>query len=746
MQRASNRGVFEGVGMAVLEYALSIKPGDTLLPYALAVLLSSFLLFLVQPIIAKQIVPWFGGSASVWSACLSFFQLVLLAGYAYSDVVQKIAARRQSMLHTALLIASLISLPILASADWKPSGDEVPLLRILGLLALTVGLPYFMLSTTGPLIQSWFAREQLSPERAQRAYRLFALSNFGSLLGLVAYPFVIEPFVGIDEQAWIWSGLYVAFVAVVIWVGLRAVGRASIAAQTLPGTAPTQSNPATPDGSPAAVNAAPGGSTAAINPPGWADYALWFSLAGTATLLLLAISSHITQNIASIPFLWVMPLSLYLLTFVLAFEGRGGRGWYDRSTYLLPSMLIAAFMGWGLVAEDGLMGVTEAVPLYLVGLFLVSFFCHGELAGAKPAARYLTRFYFMLALGGAAGGLTVSLLAPLVAPFYWELPFGLMLVGILGAWVIMREPRPSLLAPIRSLFLASAGASIGIVAYYAYEQYQSAFYNNIVASRNFYGTLRVNESHYRGLDAPVKRLVHGVILHGLQSTDPKLQGKPTTYYSAASGTGLAIEYLQRSKPKEAIRVGVVGLGVGTLAAYGRPGDHYRFYEINDDVIRFAQQEFSYLKQSAAEISLALGDARLQLEREAPQQFDLLVIDAFSSDSIPVHLITAEAFEVYRKHLKPDGAVAFHVTNRFLRLSPVVQQIAHNAGYMTKLLSHDPDDEGTNALLASSDYVVVTRNKAMLEDKRLLAAETEIPGIPGLRLWTDDFNNLLQVLK
>ncbi|MEY3969464.1 MAG: hypothetical protein RL617_477, partial [Pseudomonadota bacterium] len=480
--------------------------------------------------------------------------------------------------------------------------------------------------------------------------------------------------------------------------------------------------------------------------PGWPDYALWFSLAGTATLLLLAISSHITQNIASIPFLWVMPLSLYLLTFVLAFEGRGGRGWYDRSTYLLPSMLIAAFMGWGLVAEDGLMGVTEAVPLYLVGLFLVSFFCHGELAAAKPAARYLTRFYFMLALGGAAGGLTVSLLAPVVAPFYWELPFGLMLVGGLAAWVIMREPRPSLLAPIRSLFLASAGASVGIVAYYAYEQYQTAFYNNIVASRNFYGTLRVNESHYRGLDAPVKRLVHGVILHGLQSTDPKLQGKPTTYYSTASGTGLAIQYLQRTKPKEAIRVGVVGLGVGTLATYGRPGDHYRFYEINDEVIRLAQTEFTYLEQSAAEISFSLGDARLQLEREAPQQFDLLVIDAFSSDSIPVHLITAEAFEVYRKHLKPDGAVAFHVTNRFLRLSPVVQQIAHNAGYMTKLLSHEPDDEGTNALLASSDYVLVTRNKAMLEDQAMIAAETQIPVIPGLRLWTDDFNNLLQVLK
>ncbi|MEY4001756.1 MAG: hypothetical protein RI968_874 [Pseudomonadota bacterium] len=246
--------------MAVLEYALFIHFGDILLPYALAVLLSSFLLFLVQPIIAKQIVPWFGGSASVWSACLSFFQLVLLAGYAYSDVVQKIAARRQSMLHTALLIASLISLPILASADWKPSGDEVPLLRILGLLALTVGLPYFMLSTTGPLIQSWFAREQLSPERAQRAYRLFALSNFGSLLGLVAYPFVIEPFVGIEEQAWIWSALYVAFVAVVIWVGLRAVGRASIAtAKPFPTPPCAGARPLTPSSS--ARSADPSGKT-----------------------------------------------------------------------------------------------------------------------------------------------------------------------------------------------------------------------------------------------------------------------------------------------------------------------------------------------------------------------------------------------------------------------------------------------------------------------------------------------------
>lgn len=692
-----------------------------MLLYALAVLLSSFLLFLVQPIIAKQIVPWFGGSASVWSACLTFFQLVLLAGYAYSDLVQRLQPKAQTSLHATLLVVSLISLPILAADSWKPMGDEAPLLRILGLLAVTIGLPYFMLSTTGPLIQSWWAREQHDPQMAQRAYRLFALSNAGSLLGLVSYPFIIEPYVSTQHQAWVWSTAYAVFTVLVILVGLRAMRRPMASA---------------PSGG---VQTGTEESTHRIS---LQDHFFWFCMAGLATLLLLAISSHITQNVASIPFLWILPLSLYLLTFVLAFEGRGGRGWYRRETFMLPALAVSAIMAWGLVADDGIMRIQEAIPLYLGGLFLVCFFCHGELAQAKPPARKLTRFYFMVALGGACGGLTVSLLAPHLAPFYWELPAGLLAVALMALWVVLRQAET--LLPTRVLFVVGAVVSMTATVYYTHDHIDSLFHNNEVASRNFYGTLRVNEARYEGQDHATRRLVHGVILHGLQSSDPALRRMATTYYGPESGAGLAINWYAQNRPNGS-RVGVVGLGVGTLAVYGRAQDHYRFYEINDAVIDLAQDQFTYLSDSPAEKSFSLGDARLQLEREPPQAFDVLVIDAFSSDAIPVHLITQEAMAVYLRHLKPDGAIVFHVTNRYLRLPPVVQQLAHGAGLMAMLLSHQPDDT-SGRLLASTDYVLVTRNKALMADPEIQDAEYIIEPITGLRLWTDDFNNLLQVLK
>ncbi len=692
-----------------------------MLLYALAVLLSSFLLFLVQPIIAKQIVPWFGGSASVWSACLTFFQLVLLAGYAYSDLVQRLQPKAQTSLHAALLLMSLISLPILAADSWKPMGDEAPLLRILGLLAVTIGLPYFMLSTTGPLIQSWWAREQHDPQMAQRAYRLFALSNAGSLLGLLSYPFIIEPYVSTQHQAWVWSAAYAVFSVLVILVGLRAMRR------------PVASAPS---------EVVQAGTEAATHRIRLQDHFFWFCMAGLATLLLLAISSHITQNVASIPFLWILPLSLYLLTFVLAFEGRAGRGWYRRETFMLPALAVSAIMAWGLVADDGIMRIQEAIPLYLGGLFLVCFFCHGELAQSKPPARKLTRFYFMVALGGACGGLTVSLLAPHLAPFYWELPAGLLAVALMALWVVLRQV--DTLLPTRVLFVVGAVASMTATVYYAHDHIDSLFHQNEVASRNFYGTLRVNEARYEGQDHATRRLVHGVILHGLQSSDPALRRMATTYYGPESGAGLAINWYAKNRPNGS-RVGVVGLGVGTLAVYGRAQDHYRFYEINDAVIDLAQDQFTYLSDSPAEKSFSLGDARLQLEREPPQAFDVLVIDAFSSDAIPVHLITQEAMAVYLRHLKPDGAIVFHVTNRYLRLPPVVQQLAHDSGFMAMLLSHQPDDT-SGRLLASTDYVLVTRNKALMADPDIQDAEYIIEPIPGLRLWTDDFNNLLQVLK
>lgn len=703
-----------------------------MLIYALTILVSSFLLFLVQPIIAKQIIPWFGGSAAVWTTCLTFFQLVLLAGYAYSDWVQRLAPKRQSMLHIVLLVASLIAMPILAGEQWKPLGEEDPLFRILGLLAATIGLPYFMLSTTGPLIQSWFAREQTNPAVAQRAYRLFALSNFGSLLGLLAYPFAIEAWVTTKTQAIVWSGFYGLFVLITIAVAIRAArapaGRITVATMD-------PSDPSTPSSSSPSAAATP-----AHAAPSGMDLVLWFSLAALATMILLAVSSHITQNVASIPFLWVVPLSLYLLTFVIAFEGRRGKGWYLRNNMLLPAMALCAVMAWGLVTDDGILDIDYAIPLYLAGMFLVCLFCHGELAHAKPQARYLTRFYFMIALGGAAGGLFVSTIAPRVFPFYWELPLALLLVGAAGVWIGVKTS----IGPLKVVFVGGSLVSIVVTAHYARLYYADASSDSIYASRNFYGTLRIKERYPVDAKEPVRRLVHGVILHGLQDMSPASRQFPTTYYGPDSGVGIAIHEMGRQAPS-GIRVGVIGLGVGTLASYGRKGDHYRMYEINPDVIDIAKREFTYLSDSPAEVSFALGDARLVLEREQPNQFDVLVIDAFSSDSIPIHLITREALQVYARHMKPGGVIAFHVTNRYLNLSPVVRQVAEHAGYQAVLVVDDAESD-TRGLMALSDWVLVTKNEKFINAPSIRDRRYAFDEIPGLQLWTDDFNNLFKVLK
>lgn len=695
--------------------------------YALTVFVSSFLLFLVQPIIAKQIVPWFGGTAAVWTTCLAFFQVTLLAGYAYSDAVQRLSAKAQTWLHSSLLIISLAALPIVAGAHWKPIGDEEPLLRILGLLAATIGLPYFLLATTGPLLQSWFAREQSSPEVAQRAYRLFALSNFASLLGLLSYPFAIEMWVSTRVQAVAWSSFYGLFVLLTIAVAVRSL--------RLSGTyekyrvEPARNPPAQGTHSPPAVAQA----------PSFRDYALWFALAGLPTMLLLSVSSHVTQNVASIPFLWVLPLSLYLLTFVIAFEGRKGRGWYFRDSMMLPAMVIAVFMAWGLIAEDGVLDINYAIPLYTGGLLMICLFCHGELSQSKPDARYLTRFYLVIALGGACGGLIVSMLGPHLFPFYWELPLAILLVGGIGMWIGLSRMH----GPLKSLFVVSSAISIAASSFFLKGYVAENFEKNIDASRNFYGTLQVRERMQPDQPEPVRRLVHGVILHGLQDLNAERRRMPTTYYGLRSGVGVAIQELAAQKPK-GIRVGVIGLGVGTLATYGRPQDHYRFYEINPQVVHLAQNDFFYLKESAAEISLAIGDARLVLEREPSKQFDVLVIDAFSSDSIPIHLMTREALKVYSRHLSPDGVVVFHVTNRYLTLAPVVELIAQEAGYSSVLISDGP--VGDERLIGYSDWVLVTRNQTLLSSKSIQQKREEIAQIAGLKPWTDDFNNLFRVLK
>ena len=712
-----------------------------MLLYAATVLVSSFLLFLVQPIIAKQILPWFGGTAAVWTTCLVFFQVALLSGYTYSDLSSRLSAKRQSLLHIVLLALSLGSLPIVAQSSWKPVGNEDPLWRILGLLSATIGLPYFMLSTTGPLVQSWFAREQVDPRTAQRVYRFFALSNLGSLLGLLSYPFAIETWISTRTQALGWSIAYVLYALLAIGSALRALRTATRAAVT---TSSTVDSP--PDAAKADAEAAAHAST----PPHASDYALWFVLAALASVLLLSVSNHITQNVASIPFLWVLPLTLYLLTFVLVFEGRGGRGFYARSIWLLPTLIFLAAMAGGLARNNGLLRFQLAVPLYCIGLFLGCMFCHGELAAAKPPSRYLTRFYLMMSAGGAAGGLLVGLLAPRVFTAYMELPLGLLSCALVALWLTRprrktssdeTKARPATawqavwiwLAPISALFCS------GLCAYYVYAYRDVVRYRTIQASRNFYGVLRVTQNAPDTDPEARRRLIHGVIIHGEEDLAPDRRNKVKSYFGSTSGLGLALTALQRPNR----RVGVLGLGIGTSAAYGRPGDTFRLYEINPQVLDAASRYFNFLSSSAATIETVLGDARLVLEREAPQQFDFLAVDAFSGDSIPIHLVTREALQIYRRHMKPNGVIAFNVTNRYLNVAPVLKQLADDAGYQAILIRDDAEQDDD---LWHSDWVLLTNSPAVLGAASIQSRTSPILPIPGLRLWTDDFNNLFQILK
>jgi hypothetical protein len=674
--------------------------------FAGTIFTSAFLLFLVQPLIAKQILPWFGGSAAVWSICMVFFQVVLLAGYAYADFTTRwLRPRVQAGLHAALLLLSLVLLPIVTSARWKPDGSEEPTLWILGLLMGTIGLPYFLLSTTGPLVQSWVTR---TPWRAQ-VYRYFSLSNLASLVSLLSYPLWIERHSTLLEQAHGWSWAYALFVLLCAGTALIAAGLPTVGAAV-----------AVPAGTPAAA-------ALADSPPRAADYALWLALPALGSWLLLAATNHITQNVAAIPFLWVLPLSVYLLSFVLTFESDR---WYRRRLFLPLTAAALLLCAYGLQASLG-SNVRTAVPLYAVGLFVLCMFLHGEMARRRPHGRYLTRFYLMLSLGGAAGGITVGLVAPRVLPAYYELGIGLVLTALLGA-AVLRARRFGVVAPL---------AVAACCAWFLAQQVVYDFDGARRLERNFYGTLITLDAQRDNPADNVRQMYHGSVKHGEQYLAPARRREPTTYYGATSGVGRAIAQ-KAAAPIQPRSVGLIGLGAGTLASYGRVGDRYRIYEINPQVFELADSEFTFLQDSAARIERVLGDARLALERESPQGFDVLAVDAFSGDSVPIHLITAEAMAVYLRHMKPDGIVAFHVTNRFLALAPVVQQIAQAHG-LHAVLVHD---EAEDSDLRRTDWVLVSRSAAVLQQPPIGAAASPISVPPGLRAWTDDFNNLFSVLK
>lgn len=677
--------------------------------YALAIFMGAFLLFQVQPIMGKYILPWFGGSPGVWTTCMLVFQILLCGGYAYAHFLSRLCTPRgQVFLHAVLLLGSLFALPITPSAAWKPDGTEAPTLWIVLLLLLNVGLPYFLLSATGPLLQSWIARSGI----VAHPYRLYALSNVGSLLALISYPFVFETWMSSGEQAINWSLFFSFFAVVCPLAGILSLIR-SLRLHPSTSTAPTQ-----PTTRPAIT---------------FTQYAQWFILAFIPSLMLLAVTNQVCLDVAVIPFLWIIPLSIYLISFILCFESQR---WYSRRPYIMLTMV--AFLGVLQAQSAGTsMNYMLQIGIYFTTLFLTCMVCHAELVRIRPEAANLTAFYMTMSIGGACGGLFVGIVAPTLFHDFLELQIGLILCGLvmLALYFLPKSHTLADLSPKRQFVYSSLAlfALLGVVG----SQIISG--SNQHALRNFYGVLRVRSALDEESGLMVKVLFHGRIVHGSQLEREDLSTRPTSYYGYDSGVGLVLQNYKADAPRN---IGVVGLGAGTLATYGKSGDHWKFYEINPDVIRYAQEHFSFLRQCPAECEILAGDARLTLAREPDPQFDVLILDAFSGDAIPVHLLTTEAMEIYRRCLKPDGALVIHITNQYFDLGPVAHGLAKEAGYSVKIIDNF---EKLRPFANRSVWAVLSANPAALSAVTPTTDRQIIPVSRQLK-WTDDRSNLFEALR
>jgi len=624
-----------------------------------------------------------------------FFQSVLLAGYAYADLTTRLGARRQALLHVGLLVVSLACLPIIASSGWKPRGEEEPISRILLLLVATIGLPYFLLSTTTPLLQSWYWRRF----RSAVPYRLFALSNFASLLALLGFPLLFEPVFDLNQLGWSWSLLFALF----------ALLCAGTALMSMNGFDPVER-----DAAPKPANLLP-----------VKDQLLWLALSAMGSVMLLAVTNHVTQNVSSVPFLWVLPLALYLITFILVFDHPR---WYLRGALLVALLALVPAMAYYIPSLD----LRVAAPLYMVGMFVACMVCHGELARLKPDPAHLTRFYLMMSLGGALGAVLVAVIAPLVLRGYFELGIALILLTALFALRVRGVAKWCALAVL--------GATIVLVVRGGNDYTRGIR----VMERDFYGVVRTAD-HYSPV--PYRSMYHGAIMHGGQLLGDAFRNTPADYFSPDSGYGRVFTSLREMNPKRPLNVGVIGLGAGVLAAWMKPGDKLTFYEISPRVVDIARREFTYLADTPAKTELVMGDGRLSLEREAARGYDVLGIDAFSGDSIPMHLVTREAMALYVKHLKPDGVIVFQATNRYIDLLPVVKRLASEFGFEALNVSDSPDaEDGPEYWYSSTDQVIVTRNRRLLEWGRIAEVAEPIEERRDLPVFTDAHHNLLRILK
>jgi hypothetical protein len=689
-----------------------------------AVFLGAFLVFQVQPLTGKYILPWYGGSAAVWTTCLVVFQSLLFAGYAWAHLLGRLERRRQALAHVLLLLAaSLVS--IVPAEAWKPRGDENPLTRIVPMLLVTVGLPYFALSASGPLLQAWSWR--VAPGRSP--YPLYALSNAGSLLALVSYPLLVEPFLSGKQQAALWRVAFVVFVVLgaaaarMVWRSAPVAGSAEAEAADVEARESRGRR------------------------------LLWIGWSACGVVLFMAVTNQLTLNVASVPFLWILPLALYLLSFIVAF---GAAEWCPRR--LLALLMLPAIGTIFLLVEAEVrfwtllhLGTAHRIGIWAAALFVLCLLCHSELYRLRPAPSRLTSFYLSIAFGGALGGCIVGILAPVLFLWYQELH-----LGLLGCWLLFlvtalagRE-RPAVTGRVRWASVLSVVALVGFAGLLA-RQTWTMLDGSVSAHRSFFGFLRVQEVGRGDPGAHALKLYDGSTLHGHQFLEGRYRELPTLYYSTLTGVaGVLLEY---DRPAGR-RIGIVGLGIGTLAAYAEPNDRLRFYEINPDVIELAATSFEFLRSSRAPWEIVLGDARLKLEQEPPQGFDVLVLDAFSSDSIPVHLLTAEAFAVYDRHLKPEGVIAINVSNHHLDLAGVVSLLAAEHGLA--VLGVHNRDRG-DRITAAATWMILSRDRGFLDGLRRAFAPLERSGDVRLAVaapvdpsaalrWTDNYSSLFSVLK
>ncbi len=691
--------------------------------FTLTVFVGSFLLFQIQPLIARYILPWYGGGAAIWTTCMLSFQVLLLGGYCYAHGLAKyVGDRRQPFVHVAMLLAALALIPISPDPAWSPVDSRNPMVSITSLLGATIGLPYLVLAASSPLLQHWAGSVS-----GMSSYRLFAASNAGALAGLLTYPFLLEPLWSLATQAGVWSGGFVLYVLLC----------ATCAAHVR--RAPRSLRP------PLAVSAA------ARRPPA-RDRLLWVLLSACGVLVLLSTTSQMTTDLAVVPLLWVLPLSLYLATFIICFDHER---WYSRRVWTpvyVLSLATVVYLFWQNGAEAPL-GVVTQTTIYAGVVFACCMVCHGELALRKPDARYLTSFYLMVATGGALGGLLATLVAPLLFVGTWEFPIALIgtrvLLGVSTGWRAGGARRGSL----RPLILTTG---LGAAVIYLSAGLGDRRGDLIEATRNFYGALRVYDQDVGTQESPVSRsLFHGGIVHGSQFVRSDLRALPTTYYGLTSGVGVTIAMYPRRSDDEArggepgargVRIGVVGLGAGTIAAHGTPEDHFRFYEIDPDVIRIADEHFFFLAESRSTTETVIGDARTSLERElaegGSQQFDILAIDAFSGDAIPIHLLTREAVELYWRHLRPGGALVIHISNLHLDLQSVLRGVARVLGKHAVLITNDDDDDrGT----FDADWVLMTDNRQLLDSVEPYVTSWSARSSRE-RLWTDDYSTLLGLFR